>query len=283
MKRENTAPTHIEVRGARANNLKDIDVDIPLNRFVAVCGVSGSGKSTLATDVLYAEGARRYLQALSTYTRRRIGQSARPDVERIRYLPSAVALRQRPVVPGIRSTLGTMSELLNILRLSFSRLGSHLCPNGHRLSPSLDTARLGRCVCPECGVEFVPFSAEDFAFNSLGACPECRGTGVVEEIDESRLIADPNKSINEGAVAGWRVPGSFFYVPTAEAIGIPIDIPFKDLTEEQKDFVLHGKMIDKTPVSVMSSAGKVYEMKAQYLNAADAVCLLYTSDAADEL
>ena len=283
MKRENTAPTHIEVRGARANNLKDIDVDIPLNRFVAVCGVSGSGKSTLATDVLYAEGARRYLQALSTYTRRRIGQSARPDVERIRYLPSAVALRQRPVVPGIRSTLGTMSELLNILRLSFSRLGSHLCPNGHRLSPSLDTARLGRCVCPECGVEFVPFSAEDFAFNSLGACPECRGTGVVEEIDESRLIADPNKSINEGAVAGWRVPGSFFYVPTAEAIGIPIDIPFKDLTEEQKDFVLHGKMIDKTPVSVMSSAGKVYEMKAQYLNAADAVAHAYNGTESEKI
>ena len=283
MKTDNAAPAHIEVRGARANNLKNIDVDIPLNRFVAVCGVSGSGKSTLATDVLYAEGARRYLQALSTYTRRRIGQSARPDVERIRYLPSAVALRQRPVVPGIRSTLGTMSELLNILRLSFSRLGSHLCPNGHRLPPSLDTARLGKTVCPECGVEFAPFSAEDFAFNSLGACPECRGTGVVEEIDEARLIADPNKSINEGAIAGWRVPGSFFYVPAAEVIGIPVDIPYKDLTEEQKDFVLHGKMKEKTPVSVMSSAGKVYDMKAQYLNAADAVAHAYNGTESEKI
>ena len=271
----NAAPAYIEIRGAKANNLKNIDVDIPLNRFVAVCGLSGSGKSTLATDVLYAEGSRRYLQALSTYTRRRIGQAARPDVEHIRYLPSAIALRQRPVVPGIRSTLGTMSELLNVLRLAFSRLGSHVCPNGHRLPPSLDTARFGKCVCPECGVEFAPFSAEDFAFNSLGACPDCRGTGLVEEIDESRLIADPNKSINDGAVAGWRVPGSFFYIPPAEALGIPLDIPYKELTDAQRDFVLHGKTDEKTPVSVMSSAGKVYDMKAQYLNAADAVAHAY--------
>ncbi|MDO4628935.1 MAG: excinuclease ABC subunit UvrA [Planctomycetia bacterium] len=268
-------PTHVKIRGAKANNLKNLDLDIPLNRFVAVCGVSGSGKSTLATDVLYAEGSRRYLQALSTYTRRRIGQTARPNVESIHFLPSSIALRQRPTVPGVRSTVGTMSEILNILRLAFSRLGSHICPNGHRQEPSLDVAQLGETYCTECGVKFTPPAAEDFAFNSLGACPTCHGTGEVESIDESALIADPNKTIREGAVAGWRVPGSFFYVPTAEVLGIPVDIPFRELTVEEQDFVLHGIQKERVPVVVSDSKGKKYDMMAQYLNAADAVAHAY--------
>lgn len=264
-------PNHIEIRGAKVNNLKNIDVDIPLNCFVAICGVSGSGKSTLATDVLYAEGSRRYLQSLSTYTRRRIGQTARPNVDSIKYLPSAIALRQRPIVPGIRSTVGTMSEVLNILRLAFSRLGSHVCPHGHRQLPSFDMAQLGEMICSTCHEKFTPPAAEDFAFNSAGACPTCHGTGEVEDIDENALIGDQNKTIREGAVLGWRVPGSFFYALTAEQLGIPIDIPYKDLTDEQKERVLHGKRVDKIPVTCTVSSGKTYAMEATYLNAADAV------------
>lgn len=274
-KNKRTIPKRIEVRGAKVNNLKNVDVDIPLNKYVAICGVSGSGKSTLATDVLYAEGSRRYLQALSTYTRRRIGQTARPNVDSIHYLPSSIALRQRPIVPSVRSTVGTMSEVLNILRLSFSRLGSHICPNGHRVEPTLEVAQIGEIVCPTCGVHFNPPSAEDFAFNSMGACTTCHGTGEIETINEEALIADENKTIREGAVAGWKVPGSFFYVPTVEALGIPVDIPYKDLTDEQKDFVLHGVKKEKVPVHVSDSKGKWWDMTAQYLNAADAVAHTY--------
>ncbi|QQO11447.1 excinuclease ABC subunit UvrA [Breznakiella homolactica] len=263
-------PEAIEIHGARANNLKNINVNIPLNRFVAVCGVSGSGKSTLATDVLYAEGSRRYLEALSTYTRRRIGQTARPEVDSIRFLPSAVALRQRPTVPGIRSTLGTMSELLNILRLSFSRLGSHVCPNGHRQEPSLTVAQTGSLTCPVCHVVFNPPSAEDFAFNAQGACPTCHGTGEVREVDETTLIGDPDKTIQEGAVAGWRVPGSFFYPRAAEKLGIPLDVPYKDLPARQKKLILGGQSV-KVPVEVTDRSGRVFRMEATYLNARDAV------------
>lgn len=268
-------PPAIEVRGARMNNLKNIDVDVPLNRFVCVCGVSGSGKSTLATDVLYAEGSRRYLQALSTYTRRRLGQTARPVVDAIRYLPSAVALRQRPTVPGVRSTVGTMSEVLNVLRLSFSRLGSHVCPNGHRIPPTLEIAQLNRLTCPTCGTVFAPLSAEDFAFNSRGACPDCNGTGEREEINEAALIGDVNKTIDQGAVLGWRVPGAHLQAAAARAWGIPTDIPYKDLTDEQKDFVLHGVKAEKVPVTFHLPDGRCHTMEVQYYNAADMVTLAF--------
>lgn len=276
MRKNLSFPQAIEVRGARMNNLKNVDVDVPLNQFVAVCGVSGSGKSTLATDVLYAEGSRRYLQALSTYTRRRLGQTARPVVDSISYLPSAVALRQRPIVPGVRSTVGTMSEVLNVLRLSFSRLGEHMCPNGHRIPPTLEIAQLNRLTCPTCGEVFAPLSAEDFAFNSRGACPACHGTGEKEEIDESTLIGDVNKTIDEGAVLGWRVPGSHLQAAAAKAWGILTDIPYKELTDEQKDFVLHGKKEDKVAVTFHLPDGRSHTMDVQYLNAADAVIHAFT-------
>src|SRR5699024_1368208 len=117
----------------------------------AVAGVSGSGKSSLALGVLYAEGSRRYLDALSTYTRRRMTQAAKAQVDEVLYVPAALALHQRPGVPGIRSTFGTGTELLNSLRLMYSRLASHRCPNGHYLKPTLAVAAGQELVCPVCG------------------------------------------------------------------------------------------------------------------------------------
>ncbi len=199
-------PQVIAVRGARQNNLKDIDVDVPLWRVVAVVGVSGSGKTSLAIGTLYAEGLQRLLDGLSTYSRRRLTQARRPDVDRVEHLPPALALRQRPPIPGPRSTVGTLSEVLNVLRLMMSRLGSHLCPNGHRVGPSVATYA-EEIVCPVCGVHFEHPSAESFAFNSYGACPACQGLGVRSEVDVSTLVPDPTKTIEEGAVLPWNSGG----------------------------------------------------------------------------
>jgi excinuclease UvrABC ATPase subunit len=197
-----TLPTVIGVRGARHNNLQDVDVDVPLWRTVAVVGVSGSGKTSLAMGTLYAEGMQRFLESLSTYSRRRLTQAQRPDVDRIDHLPPALALRQRPPTPGPRSTVGTMSEVLNVLRLMMSRLGSHLCPNGHRIGPSVATQGM-EVACPVCGARFEPPSAESFAFNSYGACPACHGLGVRSEVDVATLVPDPGKTIEGGAVLPW--------------------------------------------------------------------------------
>ncbi len=233
-------PTSIEVRGARVNNLRDLDVDVPLTSFVALTGLSGSGKSSLALGTLYAEGSRRYLDALSTYTRRRISQAAKPDVDRISYLPSAVALRQRPPKPGPRSTVGTLSETLNILRLMFSRLGSHVCPNGHRLAPSLDTAVSGVRTCPVCKVTFNQPGAESFAFNSTGACPTCHGLGQVREVDPDAVIPDPGLTLEQGAVAPWRGPIRSSMPLVARELGVRIDVPYRDLTDDERDIIWHG-------------------------------------------
>ena len=195
------APTSIEVHGARVHNLKDIDVSVPLGQLVGIAGVSGSGKSSLALGVLYAEGSRRYMESLSTYTRRRISQSGRAQVDEVLHVPAALALRQRPGIPGVRSTFGTSTELLNHLRLLFSRLGSHVCPNGHHVPPSMAVALEQEIVCPECGARFYGPGAEALAFNSEGACPACAGTGTVRSIDEATLVPDESKTIDEGAVA----------------------------------------------------------------------------------
>ena len=232
--------TQIEVRGARVHNLKDVDVNIPLNEIVGIAGVSGSGKSSLALGVLYAEGSRRYMEALSTYTRRRISQAGRADVDEVLHVPAALALRQRPQVPGVRSTFGTSTELLNHLRLMFSRLGSHVCPRGHHVAPTMNVALEQPIVCPVCGETFYGPGAESLAFNSDGACPECAGTGTVRTIDESTLVPDENKTIDEGAVAPWGHLMWSLMKDIAREAGIPTDIPYKDLTDEQKEFVLHG-------------------------------------------
>jgi excinuclease ABC subunit A len=250
-------PTAIEVRGARANNLRDIDLDVPLNRLVAITGLSGSGKSSLALGTLYAEGSRRYLDALSTYTRRRISQAAKPDVDRISYLPSAIALRQRPPQPGPRSTVGTLSESLNILRLMFSRLGAHICPNGHRVPPSLPAIMSERCTCPVCGVEFSLPGAESFAFNSAGACPDCRGLGERREIDPDALIPDPSLSLQAGAVAPWRGPIRSSMPLVARELGVRIDVPYEQLSEREREIILHGPAEKHRILVALGKAGGV--------------------------
>ena len=238
-------PKKIEVRGARVHNLKNIDVDIPLHGITGIAGVSGSGKSSLALGVLYAEGSRRYLESLSTYTRRRMTQASRADVDEVLYVPASLALHQRPGIPGIRSTFGTGTELLNSLRLMFSRLSSHCCPNGHYVSPGFQVALMQEIVCPVCGEHFYGPGAEELAFNSQGACKCCGGTGTVRTVDRSTLIPDESLSIDDGAVAPWNSLMWSLMTDVCRAMGVRTDIPFRDLTDEEKDIVYDGPMVKK--------------------------------------
>ncbi len=235
----------IEVRGARVHNLKNINVDIPLNKIVGISGVSGSGKSSLALGVLYAEGSRRYLEALSTYTRRRITQSEKAKVDSVLHVPSSLALHQRPNVPSIRSTFGTATELLNSLRLMFSRCGNYICPNGHICKASAQVAREQDIECDVCHVKFRGLGAEDYAFNSRGACPVCQGTGIVQTVDMDSLVPNQNLSIDDGAVAPWNSLMWSLMVDVCRAMGVRTDIPFKDLTDEEKQIVYDGPMVKK--------------------------------------
>ena len=238
-------PEKIEVRGARVHNLKNIDVDIPLHGIVGIAGVSGSGKSSLALGVLYAEGSRRYLESLSTYTRRRMTQAARADVDEVLYVPASLALHQRPGVPGIRSTFGTGTELLNSLRLMFSRLSSHRCPNGHYADPGFQVALMQEIVCPECGERFYGPGAEELAFNAQGACKCCGGTGTVRTVDRSTLIPDEGLTIDEGAVAPWNSLMWSLMTDVCRAMGVRTDVPFRELTEKEKEIVYDGPMEKK--------------------------------------
>ena len=235
-------PKYIEIRGAKVHNLKNINVDVPLNEIVAIAGVSGSGKSSLALGALYAEGSRRYLESLSTYTRRRMTQAERADVDDVRYVPAALALRQRPGVPGIRSTFGTLSELLNSLRLMFSRLASHRCPNGHYCPPSLSVAAMQEITCPVCGAKFYGPGAEELAFNSTGACKTCGGTGVVQTVNEAALVPDDSKTIDEGAVVVWGTLMWSLMKDIVRTMGVRTDVPFRDLTPGEKEIVYHGEL-----------------------------------------
>lgn len=260
-------PKIIKVRGARVHNLKNIDVDVPLNQIVAIAGVSGSGKSSLALGVLYAEGSRRYLEALSTYTRRRMTQAAKAQVDEVLYVPAALALHQRPGVPGIRSTFGTGTELLNSLRLMFSRLASHRCPNGHYLSPTLAVAAEQPIFCPECGAEVRAPSAEELAFNSQGACPACGGTGIVRTVDESTLVPDESLSIDEGAVAPWQTLMWSLMKDIAREMGVRTDVPFRELTAEERDIVFHGPAVKKNIIYQNKTSGAAGDMDFTYFNA----------------
>ena len=260
-------PTHIEIRGAKAHNLKNIDVDIPLHQIVGIAGVSGSGKSSLALGVLYSEGSRRYLESLSTYTRRRMTEASRAQVDDVRYVPASLALHQRPGVPGIRSTFGTSTELLNSLRLMFSRLASHRCPNGHYAPPSLAVAAEQEIVCPECGAHFYGPGAEDLAFNSGGACKKCDGTGVVRTVDESTLVPDENLTIDQGAVAPWNSLMWSLMTDVCRAMGVRTNIPFKDLTDKEKDIVFHGPAEKKRIFYKAKTTNVAGEMDFTFFNA----------------
>ncbi len=261
------APSHIKIRGAKVHNLKNINVDIPLNQTVAIAGVSGSGKSSLALGVLYAEGSRRYLESLSTYTRRRMTQASKANVEEALYIPAALALHQRPGVPDIRSTFGTGTEVLNNLRLMFSRLGSHRCPNGHYAPPSINVAAEQPIICPECGESFFGPGAEELAFNSSGACPTCDGTGIVRIVDESTLVPDDSLTIDEGAVAPWQTLMWSLMKDIAREMGVRTDVPFRDLTEKEKDIVFHGPAEKKHIIYQNKTSGAAGDMDFTYFNA----------------
>ena len=267
MKYNRTAPRHIIVRGAKVHNLKNIDVDIPLGKLVTIAGVSGSGKSSLALGTLYAEGSRRYLEALSTYTRRRITQAGRAEVDEIRHVPAALALHQRPGIPGIRSTFGTASELLNSLRLLFSRLGSHCCPNGHPCPPDMNVALMLPTKCPVCGEEFYGPGAEAMAFNSEGACPSCSGTGVIRTVNEDSLVPDDSLTIDEGAVAPWQTLMWSLMKDIARDLGVRTDVPFRDLTPEEKEIVFHGPAKKHHLLYMNEKTNMAGEMDFTYYNA----------------
>ena len=257
----------IKIRGAKVHNLKNIDVDVPLNRIVGIAGVSGSGKSSLALGVLYAEGSRRYLDALSTYTRRRMTQAAKAQVDQVLYVPAALALHQRPGVPGIRSTFGTGTELLNSLRLMFSRLASHRCPDGHYLEPTLAVAAGQELVCPECGKHFFAPSAEELAFNSQGACRACDGTGIVRAVDRTTLVPDESLSIDEGAVAPWNSLMWSLMTDVCREMGVRTDIPFRELTEKEKDIVYNGPAEKKHILYHSKKTNQAGELDFTYYNA----------------
>lgn len=257
----------IKVRGARVHNLKNIDVDVPLNKIVAIAGVSGSGKSSLALGVLYAEGSRRYLDALSTYTRRRMTQAEKAQVDEVLYVPASLALRQRPGVPGIRSTFGTGTELLNSLRLMFSRLASHCCPNGHYQEPTLAVAAGQELVCPECGARFYAPSAEELAFNSQGACHACGGTGIVRTVDRAALVPDESLSIDEGAVAPWNTLMWSLMTDVCRAMGVRTDVPFSELTEQERDMVYNGPAEKKHIFYKAKNSNEAGEIDFTYFNA----------------
>ena len=257
----------IQIRGARVHNLKNINVDVPLNQIVAIAGVSGSGKSSLALGVLYAEGSRRYLESLSTYTRRRMTQASKASVDEILHVPAALALHQRPGVPGIRSTFGTGTELLNSLRLMYSRLASHCCPNGHYLAPTLAVAAGKELVCPECGIHFFAPSAEELAFNSQGACRTCNGTGTVRTVDLNTLVPDDSLTIDEGAVAPWNTLMWSLMTDVCREMGVRTDVPFKELTEKEKDIVFHGPAEKKHIFYHAKNSNQAGELDFTYYNA----------------
>ncbi len=257
----------IKIRGARVHNLKNVNVDVPLNTITAIAGVSGSGKSSLALGVLYAEGSRRYLEALSTYTRRRMTQAAKAQVDEVLYVPAALALHQRPGVPGIRSTFGTGTELLNSLRLMFSRLASHRCPNGHYVPPTLAVAAEQQLTCPECGARFWPPGAEELAFNSQGACRTCDGTGLVRNVDLAALVPDESITIDEGAVAPWNTLMWSLMTDVCRAMGVRTNVPFRDLTPEEKEIVYHGPAEKKHIFYKAKSSNQAGELDFTYYNA----------------
>ena len=267
MQSDHKEPRYIEVRGAKVHNLKNVNVDVPLHQIVGIAGVSGSGKSSLALGVLYAEGSRHYLESLSTYTRRRMTGATKAQVDEVRYVPAALALHQRPGIPGIRSTFGTGTELLNSLRLMYSRLASHRCPNGHYIPPTLKVAAEQEIICPVCGEKVHAPSTEELAFNSQGACPKCSGTGSVRTVDLDSLVPDDSISIDEGAVAPWNSLMWSLMTDVCREMGVRTDIPFRDLTDAEKEIVYHGPAEKKHIFYRAKKSNQAGELDFTYYNA----------------
>lgn len=262
----------IIIKGAKVHNLKNIDVDIPLRGITGIAGVSGSGKSSLALGVIYAEGSRRYLEALSTYTRRRMTQAAKAQIDDILYVPAAIALHQRPGVPGIRSTFGTGTELLNSLRLMFSRLASHKCPKcGYYHVPSLDVAAERELVCGNCGNHFFGPGAEELAFNSTGACKRCQGTGTVLTVDRTTLVPDETKTIDEGAVAPWNSLMWSLMTDVCREMGVRTDVPFNLLTPKERELVFDGPAEKKHIFYKAKNSNVATELDFTYYSAVNTV------------
>ena len=183
------------------------------------------------------------------------------------YVPAALALHQRPGVPGIRSTFGTGTELLNSLRLMFSRLASHRCPNGHYVPPTLAVAAEQQLTCPECGARFWPPGAEELAFNSQGACRTCDGTGLVRNVDLAALVPDESLTIDEGAVAPWNTLMWSLMTDVCRAMGVRTNVPFRDLTPEEKEIVYHGPAEKKHIFYKAKSSNQAGELDFTYYNA----------------
>ena len=267
MQSDHKEPRYIEVRGAKVHNLKNVNVDVPLHQIVGIAGVSGSGKSSLALGVLYAEGSRHYLESLSTYTRRRMTGATKAQVDEVRYVPAALALHQRPGIPGIRSTFGTGTELLNSLRLMYSRLASHRCPNGHYIPPTLKVAAEQEIICPVCGEKVHAPSTEELAFNSQGACPKCSGTGSVRTVDLDSLVPDDSISIDEGAVAPWNSLMWSLMTDVCRAMGVRTDVPFAELTAQEREIVFHGLAEKKHIFYKAKNTNQAGEIDFTYYNA----------------
>ncbi|WP_400159869.1 ABC transporter [Arthrobacter sp. BPSS-3] len=223
------APTDgfVRVRGARENNLRNVDVDVPRDAIVAFTGVSGSGKSSLAFGTIYAEAQRRYFESVAPYARRLIQQGHNPKVELITGLPPAVALQQRRGTPSSRSTVGTVTTLSNSVRMLFSRAGTY--PAGA-----------------------APLDSDAFSPNTAaGACPECHGLGIAHTVTESSLVPDPTLSIRDGAIAAW--PGAWQGKNLRDILshlGYDIDIPWRKLPKKERDWILFTEeqpVVEVTP------------------------------------
>ncbi len=217
-----SADGFVRVRGARENNLRNVDVDVPRDAIVAFTGVSGSGKSSLAFGTIYAEAQRRYFESVAPYARRLIQQGHNPKVEQITGLPPAVALQQRRGTPSSRSSVGTVTTLSNSVRMLFSRAGSY--PEG---AGQLDSDA------------FSPNTA-------AGACPECHGLGIAHTVSEASLVPDDALSIRDGAIAAW--PGAWQGKNLRDILthlGYDVDVPWRKLTRKDRDWIL---FTDEQPV-----------------------------------
>ncbi|KAB0533535.1 excinuclease ABC subunit A, partial [Pseudomonas chlororaphis subsp. aureofaciens] len=215
----------VRVRGAREHNLRNVDVDIPRDALVVFTGVSGSGKSSLAFSTLYAEAQRRYFESVAPYARRLIDQVGVPDVDAIEGLPPAVALQQQRGTPSTRSSVGSVTTLSSLIRMLYSRAGSY--PPGQPM-----------------------LYAEDFSPNTpQGACPNCHGLGRVYEVSEASMVPDPSLTIRQRAVASWPLAWQGQNQrDILVTLGYDVDIPWRDLPKEQREWILFTEETPTVPV-----------------------------------